>query len=256
MKLIGRSDCRHSCTRTFTSTNLENSMRKLIVAEQISLDGVIQSPGGPEEDPSGEFRLGGWVVPYFDEAIDQDLQHLLSQPFELLLGRRTYDIFAAHWPRVPVDSGSRAIADRFNSVPKHVATHRSDTLDWKNSHALEGDLADAIRALKQQDGANLLTWGSGDMVGQLLAAGLVDELRLMIYPVVLGRGKRLFGNNAQPSAFTLAHSTSTPSGVLLNHYTRSGEVPTGAFEDVEQEKAVTLNKRFQATPSRCALGCA
>jgi dihydrofolate reductase len=157
-------------------------MRKLIVAEQISLDGVIQSPGAPEEDPSGEFRLGGWVVPYADEAIGHDLQDLFSQPFELLLGRRTYEIFAAYWPRVPVDSDSRAIADLFNSVPKHVATHRSDTLHWQNSHALKGDLADAIRALKHQNGANLLTWGSGDMVRQLLAARLVDELRLLIYP--------------------------------------------------------------------------
>jgi len=205
-------------------------MRKLIVAEQISLDGVIQSPGGPQEDPSGNFRLGGWVVPYADEAIGQALQDLLSQPFELLLGRRTYDIWAAYWPRV---RAGHAIADLFNSVPKHVATHRSDTLDWQNSHALEGDLADAIRALKHQDGVNLLTWGSGDMVAQLLAAGLVDELRFLIYPVILARGKRLFGDNAQVSAFTLAHSTSTPGGVLITRYVRSGEVRTGAFEEVE-----------------------
>src|SRR5215510_15156210 len=166
-------------------------MRKLIVAEFTSLDGVIQAPGGPEEDPSGGFRLGGWQVPYADEAIGQFLQDLFSQPFALLLGRRTYDIFATYWPRVPVDAASRAIADRFNSVPKHVATHRAETLDWQHSQALEGDLADAIRALKQQDGANLLTWGSADMVRQLLAAGLVDGLRLLMYPVVLGRGKRL-----------------------------------------------------------------
>jgi dihydrofolate reductase len=209
-------------------------MRKLIVAAFISLDGVMQSPGGPKEDPSGEFRLGGWIVPYADEAIDQAVQDLFSQPFELLLGRRTYDIFAAYWPRVRADSASHAIADLFNSVPKHVATHRSDTLDWQNSHALEGDLATAIRALKHQDdGVNLLTHGSGDMVRQLLAAGLVDELRLLIYPVVLGRGKRLFGDNAQVSAFTLAHSTSTPRGVLITRYVRSGEVRTGAFEEVE-----------------------
>jgi dihydrofolate reductase len=208
-------------------------MRKLIVAEQISLDGVIQSPGASEEDRSGEFRLGGWVVPYADETIGQDLQDLLSQPFELLLGRRTYEIFAAYWPRVPAKSASHAIADLFNSVPKHVATRRSDSLDWQNSHALEGDLVDAIRALKQQGGANLLTWGSADMVRQLLAVGLVDELRLMIYPVVLGRGKRLFGDNAHPSAFTLAHSSSTPGGVLLNRYARSGHVRTGSFEEVE-----------------------
>ena len=208
-------------------------MRKLIVAEFISLDGVMQAPGGPDEDPSGEFRLGGWIVPYGDEAIDQAVQDLFSQPFELLLGRRTYDIFAAYWPRVRADSASHAIADLFNSVPKHVATHRSDTLDWQNSHALEGGLADAIRALKHQDGANLLTHGSGDMVRQLLAAGLVDELRLLIYPVVLGRGKRLFDDNAQVSAFTLAHSTSTPGGVLITRYVRSGEVRTGTFGEVE-----------------------
>jgi dihydrofolate reductase len=165
-------------------------MRKLIVAEHISLDGIIQAPGGPKEDPSGDFRLGGWTVPYADKAIGQAVQDLLSQPFELLLGRRTYDIWAAYWPRVRADSASQAIADLFNSVPKHVATHRSDTLDWQNSHALKGDLADAIRALKRQDGANLLTWGSGDMMRQMLATGLVDELRLLIYPVVLGHGKR------------------------------------------------------------------
>ena len=205
-------------------------MRKIIVAEHVSLDSVIQSPGGPEEDPSGEFRLGGWTVPYVDEAIGREIQDLFSQPFELLLGRRTYEIWASYWPHVPVDSGGRAIADLFNSVRKHVATHRSDGLDWHNSHALEGDLADAIRALKQQDGANLLTWGSAGMVRQLLAAGLVDELRLMIYPVVLGHGKRLFGDNAQPSAFSLTNSTSTASGVLLTRYARSGEVRTGSFE--------------------------
>ena len=202
-------------------------MRKLIVAEHISLDGVIQGPGGPDEDRSGEFRFGGWMVPYADEAIGKFLQDLFSQSFELLLGRRTYDIWAAYWPRVPAGN---AIADLFNSVPKHVATLRSDTLNWQNSRALEGDLADAVRALKRQDGASLLTWGSGDMVRQLLAAGLVDELRLLIYPVVLGRGKRLFGDNAQASAFTLAHSTSTPGGVLITRYVRSDEVRTGVFE--------------------------
>jgi dihydrofolate reductase len=212
---------------------LEKNMRKLIVAEHISLDGVIQAPGGPKEDPSGDFRLGGWTVPYTDEAIGQAMQDLFSQPFELLLGRRTYDIWAAYWPHVRADSPGHAIADLFNSVPKHVATHRLDTLDWQNSHALKGDLPDAIRALKQQDGANLLTWGSGDMLRQLLAAGLVDELRLLIYPLVLGHGKRLFGDNAQASAFTLAHSTNTPGGVLITRYVRSGEVRTGTFAEVE-----------------------
>ncbi|SAK80282.1 dihydrofolate reductase family protein [Caballeronia ptereochthonis] len=208
-------------------------MRKLTVSAFVSLDGVIQSPGGPREDPGGDFRLGGWIVPYADEAIGQYLQDLLSQPFELLLGRRTYDIFAAYWPRVPPDSHSRSIADPFNRVPKHVATHRSGDLDWQNSHALTGNLVDAIRVLKRQDGANLLTFGSGDMVRQLLVAGLVDELRLLIYPVMLGRGKRLFGDDALASAFTLAHATSTPRGVLITRYMRNGEVRTGTFEEVD-----------------------
>ena len=204
-------------------------MRKIIVAEFISLDGVIQAPGGPEEDPSGGFRLGGWQVPYSDETIGQAVQDLLAQPFELLLGRRTYDIWAAYWPHAGATSASHAIADRFNRVRKHVATHRPDTLDWQNSHALKGRLADAAGALKQQDGDNLLTWGSGDVVRQLLAAGLVDELRLMIYPLVLGPGKRSFGDDARPSEFTLAQSTSTPGGVLIARYVRSGEVRTGSF---------------------------
>jgi dihydrofolate reductase len=204
-------------------------MRKLIVSEQISLDGVIQAPGGPEEDTSGDFRLGGWVVPYADKLIGEALQGLLSQPFELLLGRHTYDIWAPYWPRV---RAGNAIADAFNSVRKHVATHRSDSLAWQNSHALKGELADAVRALKQQDGGNLLTWGSADMVRQLLAAGLVDELRLLIFPVVLGHGKRLFGDDAPASAFSLAQSASTPGGVLITRYVRGGEVRTGTFDDV------------------------
>lgn len=203
-------------------------MRKLIVAEHISLDGVIQGPGGPEEDPSGGFRLGGWSAPYADKAIGESVQDLHAQPFELLLGRRTYDIWAAYWPGVPAGN---PIADLFNSVPKHVATHRSDSLDWHNSHALEGDLADAVLALKRQDGANLLTWGSSDMLRPLFAAGLVDELRFMIYPVVLGRGKRLFDDRADASAFTLAQSNSTTGGVLITRYLCSGVVGTATSGD-------------------------
>jgi dihydrofolate reductase len=207
-------------------------MRKLIVPAFISLDGVIQAPGAPEEDPNSGFRLGGWATPYDDEAIGQAQQDLFAQPFELLLGRRTYDIFASYWPRVGPDSGN-PIADLFNSVPKHVATHRPDSLDWKNSHALKGDLADAIRALKHGDGGNLLTQGSGDVVRQLLAAGLVDELRLMICPVVLGRGKRFFGDDSEAAAFTLAHSMSTPGGALITRYVRGGEVRTGTWGEGE-----------------------
>src|SRR5689334_3780855 len=212
-------------------------MRKLIVAEHISLDGVIQSPGGPQEDPSDGFRLGGWTAAYPDDLIGEALQEMFAQPFELLLGRRTYDIWAAYWPHVPAKSGGSPIADKFNSTAKHVATHRPESLDWKNSHALTGDLADAVRALKKQNGANLLTWGSADMLQQLLAAGLVDELWLLTYPVVLGPGKRLFGDNAQASAFTVASSTSTRSGVSIHRYVRSGEVRTGKIGEELEAKA-------------------
>ena len=205
-------------------------MRTLTVAAFISLDGVMQAPGGPEEDTSGGFRFGGWIVPYADQTTGQAVQDLFSQPFELLLGRRTYDIFAAYWPHASADSPHHTIADLFNGVPKHVATHRGDSLEWHNSHALQGNLVDAISALKRQDGPRLLTQGSGDLVRQLLAAGLVDEMRLMIHPILLGRGKRLFDDNAQASAFTLLNSFSSPGGVLIARYTRSGEVRTGTFQ--------------------------
>lgn len=201
-------------------------MRQLVVAEHISLDGIIQGPGGPEEDPSGGFRLGGWTAPYADKAIGQAVQELHARPFELLLGRRTYDIWAAYWPRV---QPGHAIGNLFNGVPKHVATHRPDSLEWRNSRALKGDLADAVRELKGQDGPSLLTWGSGEMVRQLLAAGLVDELRLLIYPVVLAHGKRLFDGSAAASAFTLANSSAAASGVLMTRYVRAGDVRIGTI---------------------------
>ena len=203
-------------------------MRKLIVAEHISLDGVVQGPGSPKEDPSNGFTLGGWTVPFFDKAIGEAVQDLRAQPFDLLLGRHTYDIWAGYWPHVPAGN---PIADSFNRVAKYVATHRADTLGWKNSHALKGELAGAVRALKQQDGPDLVTWGSAGMVRQLLAAGLVDELRLQIYPVLLGRGKRLFGDDARASTFTLASSVRAESGVLVARYVRSGEVRTGTFDE-------------------------
>lgn len=208
-------------------------MRKLIVSLFTSLDGVVQAPGGPNEDPAGGFRLGGWTVPYADDIIGRHVSDLMAAPFELLLGRRTYDIFAGYWPHVPAGSGSRALADRLNSAPKHVVTHRPEGLPWQGSRALSGDLAEAIRALKRQGGADLLTFGSGDMVRQLLAADLVDDLSLLVYPVMLGAGKRVFGDDAQARAFTLERADATPGGVLVSRYRRGGEVRTGSFEDRE-----------------------
>jgi dihydrofolate reductase len=223
-----------SLPNSFTKANQEKTMRTLTVAAFISLDGVMQAPGGPEEDTSGGFRFGGWIVPYADPTTGQAVQALFSQPFELLLGRRTYDIFASYWPHVQADAPHHGIAELFNGVAKHVATHHADTLEWHNSRALPGNLVDAVRALKRQEGPRLLTQGSGDLVRQLLGAGLVDELRLMIHPILLGRGKRLFDDNAQASAFTLQNSLSSPGGVLIAKYTRSGEVRTGSFEGARQ----------------------
>ncbi|WP_449433833.1 dihydrofolate reductase family protein [Pseudomonas putida] len=205
-------------------------MRKLIVAAFISLDGVMQAPGGPQEDTSGGFDFGGWIVPYADETFGQAMQELFTQPFELVLGRRTYDIFASYWPNIQDSSGDFSIANLFNSAPKHVATHTPDTLQWHNSQGLGANVVAAVHSLKQQAGATLLTQGSAELVQQLLAAGLVDELRLLIHPLLLGHGKRLFSDDAAPSAFTLRHSLSSPSGVLIAHYQRSGEVRTGTFE--------------------------
>jgi len=204
-------------------------MRKLIVPAFISLDGVMQAPGGPAEDTSGGFAHGGWVWPYADES-DEVMGGVFERPFELLLGRRTYDIFAAYWPDVAEDAPHRGIADQFNGTTKHVATHHPDTLEWQNSHALGKDIAAAVRQLKRGDGPDLVSQGSSDLVHQLLATDLVDELCLLVYPILLGHGKRLFDDRAQVSAFRLEQSKATPKGVLVNRYVRAGEVRTGSFE--------------------------
>lgn len=204
-------------------------MRKLIVPAFISLDGVVQAPGGPQEDTSGGFAYGGWIWPYADESGDV-MGGVFSHPFELLLGRRTYDLFAAYWPHVPEGAPHRGIADRFNDTVKHVATHRTETLEWRNSRALSLDIVTAVRELKRGGGPDLVTQGSSDLVHQLLVTDLVDDLRLLVHPILLGRGKRLFDDRTQATAFRLDASTTSPSGVLINRYVRDGEVRTGSFE--------------------------
>jgi dihydrofolate reductase len=202
-------------------------MRKLIVPAFISLDGVMQ--GGPQEDTSGGFGHGGWVWPYADES-DDVMGGVFERPFELLLGRRTYDIFAAYWPHVAEDAPHRGIADQFNGTAKHVATHHPDTLAWQHSHALGSDIAAAVRELKLGDGPGLVTQGSSDLVHQLLATDLVDELLLLVYPILLGNGKRLFDDRSHASAFRLEQSKATSKGVLVNRYVREGDVRTGSLE--------------------------
>ncbi|MGN6381521.1 MAG: dihydrofolate reductase family protein [Dyella sp.] len=203
-------------------------MRKLIVPAFITLDGVIQSPGNPDEDTTNGFTRGGWFWPYADEATDA-MEDLFQRPFELLLGRRTYNVFAGFWPNVAQDSPLRGTADLFNRTTKHVATHRSDSLDWSHSRALGADAVAAVRELKQSDGPDLLTQGSSELVQQLLATDLVDELILIVVPILLGTGKRLFDESAQPTAFRLLSSTTSSKGNVVNHYVREGKL--GAASD-------------------------
>jgi len=205
-------------------------MRKIVTAAFVSLDGVMQAPGGPSEDPSGGFRYGGWTVPHFDDVVGATMGELFSQPYALLLGRRTYDIFAAHWPRIPETAPDGAIAKQFNAATKYVATHRPESLTWQNSQPLGADLVGHLRELKTQDGPRLLTQGSSDLIQTLLRHDLIDELRVLVFPVTLGAGKRLFGAGTPAGAFKLAGSRVSPSGVIIASYARAGDVKTGSFE--------------------------
>jgi dihydrofolate reductase len=202
-------------------------MRKVVAAAFVSLDGVMQAPGGPPEDPSGGFTLGGWTVNYWDEPMGQFMGETFSTPFDLLLGRKTYEIFAAHWPFV--EAGD-PIAESFNAVTKYVATSAAEPLTWTNSVALRGDVAVAIARLKQEDGPILLTQGSSVLLQTLLAHDLVDEFRLLTFPLVLGAGKRLFGQGTRPGALKLVASTVSTTGVVMSVYERAGAITTGSFE--------------------------
>lgn len=198
-------------------------MRKIIVPAFVTLDGVIQSPGSPDEDTANGFAHGGWFWPYADEstdAMDEQFRH----PFELLLGRRTYDVFASFWPQVEEGSPLRGTADLFNATTKHVATHRPESLGWNHSRAFGPDVATAVRQLKQSDGPTLLTQGSSELVQQLLAADLVDELILIVVPILLGKGKRLFDERVLPTKFRLASSKTSSKGNVVSHYVREGEL--------------------------------
>ncbi|RWE35042.1 MAG: dihydrofolate reductase [Mesorhizobium sp.] len=207
-------------------------MRKIIAATSVSLDGVMQAPGGPEEDPAGGFEFGGWTFHYFDEVASAAMEDLFSKPFALLLGRRTYDIFAAYWPYQ-----KDPIADAFNPATKYVATHRPDTLAWQNTHALGPDIITALRRLSQEDGPDLLIQGSGNLIQTLLANGLIDEIRLMTFPLLLGKGKRLFGDAAMPAAFKLVKSQASTTGVIMATYERAGEIEVGSFVTGEPSDA-------------------
>ncbi|MFN7990741.1 MAG: dihydrofolate reductase family protein [Candidatus Micrarchaeia archaeon] len=200
-------------------------MRKLVVLEFMTLDGVIQAPGGPKEDTSGGFKYGGWSFGHGDDAVGEEMGKQMAEPFDLLLGRKTYDIFAAYWPTAKSDI---EIAKKFNKCTKYVASKTLKKLDWKNSVLLK-DAVKEVKKLKEGNGPELQVYGSGNFVQTLLKNDLVDELRLKIYPITLGKGKKLFAEGTIPAAFKLIYSKVTPSGVLIATYKREGEVKTGSF---------------------------
>ena len=200
-------------------------MRKIIILEFITLDGVIQAPGGPEEDTEGGFKYGGWTVPYFDEFTGKIMGKQMKKPFDLLLGRKTYDIFAGYWPQ----HGDNPIGELFNKATKYVASNTLTESKWENTVILKDDVAAKIKKLKQSEGPELQVHGSGNFIQTLLKNDLVDELWLKIFPITLGNGKRLFQGGQIPAAFTLENCSHSPSGVIFANFKRAGEVKTGSF---------------------------
>ena len=199
-------------------------MRQLIVTTFISLDGVMQAPGGPEEDRDGGFDQGGWSFGYWDQAMMDAMDETMGVPFDLVLGRRTYDIFAAHWPKVEGPD-----AEPLNRATKHVASTTRPDLEWQNSRLIDGDVPAGVRALKEQDGPELQVHGSATLLQTLIAHGLVDEFRLMVFPVLLGKGKRLFGDGAVPAGLELTSSRTSSTGVLITRYATGAEIKGGSF---------------------------
>src|SRR5437667_10345891 len=198
-------------------------MRNIIAITQVTLDGVMQSPGGPEEDPRNGFTQGGWAMPFLDDALNQAIGETIAGEFDMLFGRRTYEIFAAYWP-----NHRGPIAKAFNKATKYVVTRSLDQLDWATSLHIAGDVVDEVRGLKASDGPALHIWGSSELLQTLIAAELVDEYRIWVFPLVLGEGKRLFESSVPPRGLTLVETRSTPKGVLINPYRFAGPVKTGS----------------------------
>ena len=203
-------------------------MRKLTAAVFISLDGVMQAPGGPEEDPTSDFRLGGWVQPLWDADMGP-FEGIIMGEYDLLLGKRTYDIFAAYWPY----NQDNPIGEKFQRINKYVLTHSDEPLEWDNSHRLSGNTADAVSELKRSNGRDLLIQGSSTLYPPLLSAGLIDRLFLMRFPVLLGGGKSIFDGELAPGTMKLSEHFVTPTGVVMTSYEPAGKVRTGTFETKE-----------------------
>lgn len=222
------------------------AQRKLTGAFFQSLDGVIQAPGGPEEDRTGGFRFGGWTAPYWDESIERPMGGIFEAEYDLLLGRRTYEIFSAYWPYNQDDP----IGAKFQRINKYVLTHADEPLSWQGSHRLSGDTAEAVAALKRSDGRDLLIQGSITIYQPLLAAGLIDRLILLTFPVLLGDGKRVFNRSAPPGAFTLVDHFVSAKGVVITTYEPGGEITTGTFETKPPSEAELQRRERWAREDR------
>lgn len=201
-------------------------MRKLAVLTFVTLDGVMQAPGGPEEDKSEGFDQGGWSVEYWDDFMAGVMGEQMGKPFDMLLGRKTYEIFASFWPKMKEED---PVARLLNEAKKYVASKTLKRLDWKNSQLLEGDIVQAVKNLKQEDGPEIQVHGSGNLIQTLLKNDLVDTFYLKIYPVVLGKGKKLFSNGTVPAGLKLKDCRSSPSGIIVAIYERAGDVKKGSF---------------------------
>jgi len=202
-------------------------MRKLIISSFMSLDGVVQAPGGQKEDPSGGFRFGGWVYPFFDEFVAREMVSQMSNGFDLLLGRKTYQVFASYWPYA--DTEYDPVAAGINKAKKYVVTRTLEKVDWSNSYIIKGNFQEEIKNLKEEDGPDIQIQGSGNMIQSLWKTDLVDELWLKIFPVALGKGKKLFAEGDFSGSFELTEGKTSPSGVFLAKYRRSGKIKVGAF---------------------------
>jgi dihydrofolate reductase len=207
-------------------------MRKLTGAVFVSLDGVMQAPGGPDEDPTSGFRLGGWVQPFWSEKMGP-FEDLIMDEYDLLLGKRTYDIFSAYWPY----NQDNPIGARFQAIEKYVLTHSDEPLAWENSHRLSGETAGAVAELKRSEGRDLLIQGSSSLYPPLLSERLIDRLVLITFPLVLGRGKRIFDGSETPAAMKLVDHFVSDKGVVLTAFEPAGDVPTGSFVTSEPSAA-------------------
>jgi dihydrofolate reductase len=219
-------------------------MRKIIVGAQVSMDGVMQAPGGPTEDPTKGFTFGGWAMSYVDQAFGEEIDRVFKN-FDLLLGRKTYEIFAAFWPYYDEDASDGGIAKAFNDVKKYVVS-RSGEVDtgWAGSVLLR-DISD-VKRLKQEDGPNLVTQGSTELVHALLANDLVDAMSLFTVPIVLGGGKKLFADGSVPHSFKLTRSRVSPNGLIVGHYEREGEVKTGdTMLDAPSQREIARQERMK-----------